>query len=362
MTAFSQSGAKLVDWGWSGRRVTNRNHCLFIFGDHQQVSDPAISSEPQAWLLFDDRAGNRAQCEGVAAALGVAVDVKKLAYGWLGNLPNGLLGASFAGLTSASRAGLMPPWPDIVIAAGRRTASVARQIKRLSNGRTRLVQIMDPGPSGADEFDLIVIPNHDDADTAVNVMRITGAPHGVTEARLAAARKTWGPALGALASPRIAVIVGGSTRRRQFTEQMAVELSGMASAMATSCGGSLMVTTSRRTGEAASALIGAITVPAEVHRWHSVSQNPYLGYLAWAQAVIVTGDSMSMCSEACAQPGPVYIYGPPALISVKHLRLHRELFTAGYARPLDGSLVQWTHPPLNAAETIAAAVRLRFGF
>ncbi len=330
------------------------------FGEHQQVSDPATPSEPHVWLLIDDRAGNRAQCEGVAAALGLAAVVKELAYGWLGNLPNGVLGASFAGLTSTGRAGLMPPWPDIVIAAGRRTAPVARRIKRLSKGRTRLVQIMDPGPAGADEFDLIAVPNHDDANAAVNVMRMTGAPHGVTEARLAAARQTWGAALDGLESPRIAVIVGGSTRRRQFTEAMAAELGGLASAMAMSRGGSLMVTTSRRTGDAASALIGAITAPAQVHRWQSGGDNPYLGYLAWADAVIVTGDSMSMCSEACAQPGPVYIYGPSALITDKHRRLHQELFTAGYARPLDGHLEAWTHPPLNAAEAIATAVRQRF--
>ena len=109
----------------------------------------------QVWLLIDDRAGNRAQCEGVAAALGVAGQVKGLVYGWFGKLPNGILGASFAGLTAASRAALTPPWPDLVIAAGRRSGPVARRIKRLAGGRTRLVQIMDPGPSGADEFDLI---------------------------------------------------------------------------------------------------------------------------------------------------------------------------------------------------------------
>lgn len=316
----------------------------------------------QVWLLIDDRAGNRAQCEGVAAALGVAGQVKGLVYGWFGKLPNGILGASFAGLTAASRAALTPPWPDLVIAAGRRSGPVARRIKRLAGGRTRLVQIMDPGPSGADEFDLIAIPNHDDAADAANVLRITGAPHGVTEARLAAARQAWAASLEALPSPRIAVIAGGSTRRRRFTESMAAELGDLVSAMANSCGGSLMVSTSRRTGDAASALIGAITAPARIHRWESGGDNPYLGYLAWADGVVVTGDSMSMCSEACARPGPVYIYGPPTLITDKHRRLHEELFAAGYARPLGRTLEEWRHPPLNAAEAIAAEVRRRFAF
>ena len=78
-----------------------------------------------------------------------------------------------------------------------------------------------------------------------------------------------------------------------------------------------------------------------------------------ADAVIVTGDSVSMCSEACATTGPVYIYAPEALSTAKHARLHSELFDKGYARPLAGRLETWTHAPLNPAEDVARAVRER---
>ena len=43
-----------------------------------------------------------------------------------------VLGESFSGLTSHSRMGLSPPWPDLVVAAGRRTAPVARKIRSLA--------------------------------------------------------------------------------------------------------------------------------------------------------------------------------------------------------------------------------------
>ena len=76
-----------------------------------------------------------------------------------------------------------------------------------------------------------------------------------------------------------------------------------------------------------------------------------------ADAVIVTGESGSMCSEACASPAPVYIYAPKKLVPRKFTLLHEELYKGGYARPLGDSLETWHHPPLNAADDIAAAVR-----
>ncbi|MFQ5617784.1 MAG: mitochondrial fission ELM1 family protein [Rhodospirillales bacterium] len=321
--------------------------------------DDPPAGDPAVWLLIDDRAGNRSQCLGVAEALGLKFEVRGLEYTAAGALPHGFLGASFFGLTRKSRAELAPPWPDLVIAAGRRTAPVARRIKRLNGGATYLVQIMDPGSTGIDEFDLIAAPRHDRIAERPNVMRITGAPHRITPARLAAAEAEWRGRLAGLPRPWIALIVGGSTRRRTFTDAMARDLGRTASAMAADAGGALLVTTSRRTGAAAQALLGEIAVPNHVYTWGDEGENPYYGYLAVADAVIVTGDSVSMCSEACATTGPVYIYAPKALSTAKHARLHRELFEKGYARPLAGRLETWTHAPLNPAGDVARAVRER---
>ena len=322
-------------------------------------TDDPPAGGPAIWLLIDDRAGNRSQCLGVAEALGLKFEVRGLEYTAAGALPQFILGASFFGLTPGSRAELAPPWPDLVIAAGRRTAPVARRIKRVNGGATYLVQIMDPGPTGAGEFDLIAAPRHDTITDRPNVMRITGAPHRITPARLAVAAAEWRGRFADLPRPWIALIVGGSTRRRTFTDAMARDLGRAASAMAADAGGALLVTTSRRTGAAAQALLDEIAVPKRVYRWGDEGENPYYGYLAVADAVIVTGDSVSMCSEACATTGPVYIYAPKALSTAKHARLHGELFEKGYARPLAGRLETWTHAPLNPAGDVARAVRQR---
>ena len=315
---------------------------------------------PLIWALVDDRAGNASQCMGVVEALGFRYQRQDLRYVAAGALPNFFLGASFGGLTKDSRVNLMAPWPDLVVAAGRRTAPVARNIKNLSKGRTVLAQIMFPGDAGVDEFDLIAAPRHDHVAEAPNMMLTTGAPHRITSQVLDTAAAEWGGRLKHLPRPWIALIVGGTTRRRKFTDDMARELGALASKMAADGGGSLLITTSRRTGDAAAALLAEVSVPNHVFQWGDAGDNPYFGYLALADAVVVTGDSVSMCSEACATPGPVYIHAPKALTTQKHGRLHAELFELGYARPLDGTYEEWTHRPLNAARDIAAEIRKRF--
>ena len=323
------------------------------------------SNELSVWLLIDDRAGNKAQVLGVAEALGFAYEVKDIAYNKAAVLPNVVLGASFKMLTPTCRKDLVEPWPDLVIAAGRRTAPVARSIKKLSGGKTSLVQVMYPGSRGEDDFTLIAVPSHDGLPQAPNRLEITGAPHGVTPEVLTKANETWAGKFDHLPKPHIALIVGGSTKRKTFTPQMADELGHHAAGLANASGGSLLITTSRRsTPEATKALLDAIgDTPANVFKWGDEGENPYFGYLSLADHVIVTGDSVSMCSEACATPKPVYIFAPKPLIGHKHAHLHADLYAKGLAEPFEDvkTLDNWTHAPLNAAQDVADEIKRRLG-
>lgn len=317
-----------------------------------------MADAERIWVLVDDRAGNRSQALGVADRLGRPYTVKEIAYGALAKLPNALLGASLLGVDAATRSTICPPWPELVIAAGRRTAPVALAIKRASGGKAKLVQVMNPGLR-TDEFALIAKPSHDPGVAGDNVVEIVGAPHGLTSTELEAAREFWKAKLESLPAPRIALILGGSTRRRRFTDEMARELGGKASAMAKAAGGSLMIATSRRTGDAGDVLIAAIDCPHHAYRWGDAGDNPYRGYLAWADAVVVTGDSVSMCSEACAPGVPVHVFQPPALITEKHARFHRDLFGGGYAVAFSGVLGETNPPILDAAGVIAREIERR---
>src|SRR5690606_19563729 len=89
--------------------------------------------------------------------------------------------------------------------------------------------------------------------------------------------------------------------------------------------------------------------------WNSKDENPYFGYLALADTIIVTGDSVSMCCEAAAAPGGVYIYAPEGIANPRHQLLHHALYDGGYARPLlpNTEIVPFKHPSLQPARMVA---------
>lgn len=315
------------------------------------------------WALIDDRAGNTAQTLGVAEALGRGFRQIRVDYDRFARLPNLLRGARLLGVAAESRVELADPPPKLVIAAGRRLAPVARWIKRGSPHPVALCQIMDPGWPGRADFDLIAIPNHDGrAPEAANLLRVTGAPHRVTLPRLDAARIAWADRLGAVPGPRIGVLVGGATKDRPFSPGRAAALGRALSGLAASTGGRVLLTTSRRTGrEAEEALLAELPPQSWAYRWGDAGENPYFGLLAWADVVVVTGDSMSMASEACGTDKPVLIDAPAAETSPKHARLHAELYARRRALPLaaPAGFEALDRTPLNAADEIAAALAAR---
>lgn len=316
------------------------------------------AADAEIWVLLDDRAGNRSQALGVAERLGSAFLEVEITYGPLIRLPNAILGASLLGLDGAAKARLGAPWPSVVIAAGRRTAPVARWIKR-QNPNTKLVHIMDPG-AGHAEFDLICRPVHDKGAPSGNVLEIIAAPHRFSPSRLDDARENRAGSLSDLSMPRIAAFIGGSTRRRQFTDAMALDLCEQLNAAVSRLNGSILATTSRRTGLQVGVIAENLSVPYQLYRWDQGGDNPYEGYLASADAIVVTGESVSMCSEALATGKPVYIYAPDDLITEKHARLHQNLISGGHARPFNGDIdLAWQPDRLDVCETIVSKMRSR---
>ncbi len=323
-----------------------------------------MTRQPLIWVLTDDRAGNVSQALGVAEALQRPFVAKDIRYTPLARLPNVLTGASLLGLTPESRMNLTPPWPDVVISAGRRTAPAARWIKRNAEKPVVLAHLMNPGRSGADEFDLIAVPRHDCVipnGDAANVMRTTGAAHRLNAVRLASAADSWASKVGGIPRPFITVIVGGATHRKPFAPALAADLGRRVHRMAAEVGGSVLIATSRRTGiEAEQALLAEVPEPRRAFLWSQGGDNPYFGFLALADAIVVTGDSVSMCTEACATPGPVYIYAPDGMVAPKHAQLHKELYDLGLARPFGGPsnarFEEWRHAALNPAGDVARAV------
>jgi mitochondrial fission protein ELM1 len=280
------------------------------------------------WVLTDDRTGHNSQSIGVAEHLRLPYIKKIIKYSWLGCLPNCLKLIPF--MTFQGTAGLKAPWPDVVIATGRRLAPIAREIKKQSGGKTILCQMMWPGGS-INEFDVLAVPQHDDRAGA-GVISTVGAPHNITLQKLEAAAKAG--KLTHQLGPVIAVLLGGSTQKSEFTLDIAAELVDKLNQKVQSIGGRVLLTFSRRTP---AGVVDAVTknlrVPHQFYHPDDEGENPYLGFLGLADAVVVTGDSISMCTEACASHVPVFIYAPSDLVPKKHQLLHNSLYEAQCARP-----------------------------
>ncbi len=311
--------------------------------------------ERTVWVLLDDRAGNKGQTIGVAQALKWPYEIKNITYDKWVKLPNFLRGASVLGIQKDCLEQIKPPFPDFVISAGRRLYPLSRHIRKLSGGKTKIIHLMNPGAAGFKDAFLIALPKHDAYKGKYdNVFETVGAPHKVTPSLLAEEKKKWAPVLEKYSSPRISLIVGGSTKDSPFTLEMGKTLVKKVLQIPH---GSLLVTTSRRTPDEVVAYMEKEFSKESCffYKGQKGMENPYFGLLSWADTVVVTGDSISMCAEACATGKPVYIFTESMNISEKHKRFHQELYSLKKAAPL-GSETAPSGGYLNAAEDVAAKV------
>ncbi len=281
---------------------------------------------PKVWVLYGKGTGGNGQMRSLAEALGWPYEVKQIVCNRLEALPGVLLGASLLSLDRARSDSLEPPWPDLVIAASRRSVPVARWIKKKSGGRARLVHLLHAQAPLA-LFDLVITTPQYCLPERPNVLHNVAPLNRLPPERLAAAASEWGPRLAHLPRPYTALLVGGNSSSYELQAPTAERLGREASVRARRDGGSLLLSTSPRTPPAAAeALIAAIDCPAYVYRWRPAdAANPYHAYLALADRFVVTVDSASQAVEACATGKPVELFEWPE-------RRARSLSVRGFLR------------------------------
>lgn len=265
---------------------------------------------PRTWLMMGYKAGDNGQIQALADALGWVYEIKHLRYRKTELLTNLFAGPTLKGLLEDQSSPLEPPWPDLIISAGRRNEPLIRWIQREAEPhRIRLVHVGRPWALH-ECFDLIVTTPQYRLPQKPNILHNEAPLHRVDAKQLAVAKEQWRSELADLPSPRIAVIAGGNAGPYSFDRENGALLGYYANAMAQDHGGSVMLTSSARTPpHAVEAIEAEIKTPAHIHRYHPDGEaNPYLGYLAWADRLIVTCDSMSMLAEACETSKPVFIF------------------------------------------------------
>lgn len=303
------------------------------------------------WVLVEKGlTGTENQCLGVCEALGVVPIIKRISLKnpWKTLSPYLNLGIQYGYVGDR----LQAPWPDVLIAGGRKAIGLALWVKS-QNPKTFTVCLQDPRVRrGA--FDLIAAPAHDPA-RGRNVFKTVAAPNRISKARLDKGRAIWADRFAHLPSPRVAVLIGGNSKVHALDATIAGGLGENLRKLAAG-GAGLMVTASRRTGPENLGILQSWLKDTGAYIWNGQGDNPYDGFLALADYILVTEDSVSMMSEAASTGKPVYRIDL-AGGSKRFDAFHRLLIDKKIVRVFDGRLDTWSYEPLNDAADIANVIR-----
>lgn len=310
----------------------------------------------RVWAVHDGKPGHANQALGLAEAIArktrARLSVKRIGlrtpHRWA---PPQFVFAPRAALSLDSDA-FDPPWPDLYIGCGRETVPFAMGLRDWSGGTAFVVQLQDPRVNPR-EFDLVLAPAHDGLE-GPHVAPTLGALNRITPERLAEAAAAFPRDLAALPSPRLAVLIGGASRRQTISARRAALIAASLSPLAQT-GASLLVSLSRRTPPPARRVLEAQLRPLAALWFDGEGPNPYLALLAAAEHVAVTADSVSMAAEAAAAGKPVHVLevdGRPGKLA----QFHAALALHGAARPFRLPLAGWSYAPLGEADRCADRV------
>ncbi len=336
------------------------------------MGSPMSTLGPSVWAASDGRAGNASQVRALVQALGEPGRWMRIAHiagaahrqaplllnprapwTWL---PADKWPIPLQALPASQRTQIAPPWPTLWIAAGRRSAAFTKLVRERSGGKTFTVQILDPyiDPS---HFDLLVVPEHDGI-TGPNVVTTVGSPSYFGPDQLEETGQAFAP-LADDTNRSVVVILGGNSKVHTFSPAAAARLEAQLRKLAAD-GWRLRITTSRRTPISVVAQFRKMADETGGRFWAGAQDgpNPYLAWLMFSKAAIVTEDSSNMLSEAAWHGLPVHIAALEGKAE-KFDKLHASLIARGAARRFTGSLDQWVYEPLREADRVADLIVVR---
>lgn len=311
-----------------------------------------LSTHGECWAITDHAAGNQRQALALAERMGLPVRHMVLEprapWSWLA--PRRCPGGRLA-LPASQRRLFAPPWPRVAIGCGRAATLFTRMLRPLTDGESYTVQILDPRLDPR-HWDTVIAPSHD-ALGGPNVLSPLGSLNPVDDGWLADARAGF-PDLATLPQPRTGVLLGGARKGIPLDAVYGEALAGRLLDMQRQHGGCLMVASSRRTPAALGEVLRHALRDTPGFCWTGREDggNPYPGILGWADALVVTPDSVNMLSEACAVGCPVSTFSPWPL-PAKIERFHRSLRDAGYLGDLDPAPDARPTAPLRETAALA---------
>ncbi|VAV93873.1 DUF1022 domain-containing protein [hydrothermal vent metagenome] len=306
------------------------------------------------WTFGDVRIGIENQLAGLAEAIGEMIPATCRTF----TAPKPTLFSRFT--ATKPLPDMQAPWPDIAIGCGRASLPFLIAMRRWSAGKTLSVQLQAPAKP-LHLFDLVIAPAHDNL-AGDNVLSIIGSTNRVSPQKLSAAKDEFAAKIDALTGSKLAVVLGGNSKRHKLTKAKFQQLCADLQAILDD-GTALMISTSRRTPELAKQVLQQKFGDKEnVWLWTDVKQhgdNPYFAFLAAADSVLVTSDSTNLLTEAASAAKPVLMLRLDGKDG-KFSQLYESLKTRNNMQEFTGSFTSWPVEPLAETRRAAEEVLRRF--
>ncbi len=209
------------------------------------------------------------------------------------------------------------------------------------------------------EYDLIASTQL----TGHNIVTLLGVPHRLSHENLQAAGQKHADYFRTLPRPITAFLVGGNTRYcAGFTASHARQLARRIAPIIARQGGSLLITNSRRTPPTSLCVLltELDNLNPRFFDWHNTPLDFYYAILAYTDLFIVTGDSLSMCSEAAFTGKPILVDLSKEATECFHREILGRLVDYGAAKPISNEFEYWTYEPIDPTHLAANAVKDRF--
>ena len=209
-------------------------------------------------------------------------------------------------------------YADIIVSSGSALFGVNRMLKIENYARS--VTVLDPGPMSRRKFDLVVVPEHDvskghRAKSMDNVIVTELAPNLISPGELELFRKEMEGKYPPKGTVNIGLLIGGDNPHYVFSEGLSRSLSAAVLETCEKEDGYLYVTTSRRTSLACEKTItDSISSAARCRMLVSGTEDrdPHTveKIMGISDILIVSGESISMVSEAVSSGKPVIVFMP----------------------------------------------------
>jgi KDO2-lipid IV(A) lauroyltransferase len=239
-------------------------------------------------------------------------------------------------LQSDSYGQLMKTYAEFIVSCGSSLAPVNIFMSKENNARN--VVVMDPAvPLGLNKFSFVIAPKHDKIKEGKNIIMTTLAPNLVDDKTLQEAGEKLRRDIRFEKNRAVGLLIGGDNPEFELSDNLLKKTLADVLKICESNDSDLLVTTSRRTNKAQEAIIRAALQKDPRCRLLVIAnennpQGSMAGILALSNVIVVSGESISMVSEAVSSGKKTVVFNLEKKKNgmTKHERALESLACDGY--------------------------------